>query len=216
MDLGIKRALAMKKADALQIKGGSSSTPTTKTTQKRKTQGNRGRPSKNGTAATVALSLAVAQDKQDTYRHKVGKGLMSTHGLVPLQFGPQYVPLLVRDMQHAVRMARSLVNESDLDESFEHETELLGDSSLYELIRDEGQALKEEVAALKVEVKRLDGAIRRAKKLTEANVVLTTELASLYESIEKAKANTFGGVQELPGLLQLVGLPIQQRLRGLS
>lgn len=37
MDLGMKRALAMKKAIALQIKGGSSSAPTTKTSQKRKT-----------------------------------------------------------------------------------------------------------------------------------------------------------------------------------
>lgn len=57
--------------------------------------------------------------------------------------------------------------------------------------KDEGRELKVEVVALKVEVKRLDGAIHQAEKLTEANIVLTEEVASPYESIEKAKANAF-------------------------
>lgn len=60
-----------------------------------------------------------------------------------------------------------------------------------EKYKDEGWELKVEVVALKAEVKRLDGAIHQVEKLTEANIVLTEEVASPHESIEKAKANAF-------------------------
>ena len=49
--------------------------------------------------------------------------------------------------------------------------------------------LKREVTALIDQVKKLDGASRRIEELTKAYSILTAKVASLRESVDKAKAN---------------------------
>ena len=49
--------------------------------------------------------------------------------------------------------------------------------------------LKREVTALTDQVKKLDGASRQIKELTKAYSILTAKVASLRESVDKAKAN---------------------------
>lgn len=43
---------------------------------------------------------------------------------------------------------------------------------------------------MKEQVKKLDGAFRRVEKLVKANSILTVEMTSLRESIDKFKADT--------------------------
>lgn len=57
MDLGTKKALEVKKAAALQIKAGSLSAPTAKTSHERKSQGNGERPLKKIVSQPVASNL---------------------------------------------------------------------------------------------------------------------------------------------------------------
>ena len=57
MELGLKRALVVKKAVTLQLKAGNMSTPTARTNQKRKNQGNEERPTKKIISQPVALDL---------------------------------------------------------------------------------------------------------------------------------------------------------------
>ena len=57
MELGLKRALVVKKAVTLQLKAGNMSTPTARMNQKRKNQGNEERPMKKIISQPVALDL---------------------------------------------------------------------------------------------------------------------------------------------------------------
>ena len=42
---------------------------------------------------------------------------------------------MVREKQHTVQMAYSIVKDADIDECSDHETEALGDSGLFDLMR---------------------------------------------------------------------------------
>ena len=48
---------------------------------------------------------------------------------------PPPLPLLVKDKEYAVNNARFIVQDADLDECSEHETDPLGDFSLHDMIR---------------------------------------------------------------------------------
>ena len=56
--------------------------------------------------------------------------------------------------------------------------------------KEGARILHDEVKALTEQVKKLDGATRQAKKLTEANAILTAEVTSLRKSMDKVKADT--------------------------
>ena len=51
------------------------------------------------------------------------------------------------------------------------------------------RTLNNKVKALMEQVKKLNGATRRVEELTEANAILTAEVTSLHESIDKVKAD---------------------------
>ena len=63
--------------------------------------------------------------------HGVGKGLMTSYGHVV----PPPLPLLVKDKEYAVDTTRFIVQDANLDECSEHETDPLGDSGLHDMIR---------------------------------------------------------------------------------
>ena len=48
---------------------------------------------------------------------------------------PPPLPLLVKDKEYAVNNARFIVQDADLDECSEHETDPLGDSGLFDMMR---------------------------------------------------------------------------------
>ena len=56
----------------------------------------------------------------------MGKSLMTTHAPVINKPIALEVPLLVRDKQHIVQMAHSIVKDANLDECSKHEMETLG------------------------------------------------------------------------------------------
>ncbi|KAF3963579.1 hypothetical protein CMV_012052 [Castanea mollissima] len=72
----------------------------------------------------------VREGATDPPRHGVGKGLMTFQGPIV----PPPLPLLVKDKEYAVDTARSIVQDVDLYECFEYETNPLGDSSLHDMI----------------------------------------------------------------------------------
>ena len=67
----------------------------------------------------------------DPPHHGVGKGLMTSQGLVV----PPPLPLLVKDKGYDVDTAHSIIQDTDLDECFEHETDPLGVSSLLDMMK---------------------------------------------------------------------------------
>ena len=46
-----------------------------------------------------------------------------------------FFPLLVRSQEFVVNIARTLIHDVDLDECLKHETDALGDSGLFDLMR---------------------------------------------------------------------------------
>ena len=105
MELGTKRALAVKKVVAFQLKAGNSSAPTAKTSLKRKNQDDGERSLKKIVSQSVISNLVGSQDTLDLPRLGMGKGLMTTRSPVLNEPVPSYVPLLVKDKQHAIQMA---------------------------------------------------------------------------------------------------------------
>jgi len=67
----------------------------------------------------------------DAPRHGVGKGLITSQGHIV----PPPLPLLVKDKEYAVYTACFIVQDANLDECSEHETDLLGDSDLHDMMR---------------------------------------------------------------------------------
>ena len=134
MELGLKRALGVKKAATLQSKACNSSTPAAKTSLKRKSQADRGHTTKKTVNQPIISDPTGSQGIPSPPRHGTGKGLMSARGPIINEPIPQ-APLLVRDKQHAIQMAYSIVKDADLDECSERETDTLGDSGLFHLIR---------------------------------------------------------------------------------
>nr|POF02438.1 hypothetical protein CFP56_28048 [Quercus suber] len=63
--------------------------------------------------------------------HGVGKGLM-TSSRPPIH---PFIPLLVRCKEFALDITHSLVQDTNLNECSERETEALGDSGLFDMIR---------------------------------------------------------------------------------
>ena len=59
---------------------------------------------------------------------------MMTHGpIINEPVAP--AALLVKDKQHTFQTAYSIIKDPDLDECSEHETDALGDSNLFDLMR---------------------------------------------------------------------------------
>nr|POE57392.1 hypothetical protein CFP56_05992 [Quercus suber] len=56
-----------------------------------------------------------------------------------------------------------------------------------------------------VQVKKLDSASRRIEELTKAYSILTTKVASLRESVDKAKANVVKEFKDLQSFFDLLG-----------
>ena len=71
------------------------------------------------------------------------------------------------------------------------------------------------VKILTAQVKKLDGTARRAEELIKANAILTAEVTSLCETLDKSKARCCQGVQGLIAILQPTGVSVWQGLRGL-
>lgn len=67
-------------------------------------------------------------------RNSVGKGLMTAHNLIINKL-IALVVLLVKDKQHAVQMAYSIVKDLDFSKCPKHKTEALGDFGHFDLIR---------------------------------------------------------------------------------
>ena len=101
MELGLKRALGVKKAATLQSKACNSSTPAAKTSLKRKNQADRGHTTKKTVNQLIISDPTGSQGIPSPPRHGTGKGLMSACGPIINEPIPQAL-LLVRDKQHAI------------------------------------------------------------------------------------------------------------------
>ena len=134
MYLGTKRALEVKKVEALQIKASGLSTSIAKMSQKWKNQSNSDCPLKKGVNQHVNLCPSGSQGMPNPPQHWVGKGLMTAHSPV-IKESVASPTLLVKDKQNAIQMAYSIVKDPDLDECLEHETNVLGDFGLFDLMR---------------------------------------------------------------------------------
>ena len=97
IELGLKRALAVKKATNLQKKAGSLFAPTAKTSHKRKNQADGGRLAKKIISQPIALDLTGSQSNPNPPHHGVGKGLMTPYVPIINELVPLQVPLLVKD-----------------------------------------------------------------------------------------------------------------------
>nr|POF23438.1 hypothetical protein CFP56_07350 [Quercus suber] len=78
-----------------------------------------------------SICLEVREVAADAPCQRVGKGLMTSQGHVI----PSPLPLLMKDKEHVVDIARFIVRDADLDECSKHETDPLGDSGLHDMIR---------------------------------------------------------------------------------
>ena len=65
--------------------------------------------------------------------------------------------------------------------------------------------LSQEVKALTEQVKKLEGSTHRAKELTDANAILTAEVTSLSESLDRAKADAVEEYKDLQPFFNLLG-----------
>ena len=65
--------------------------------------------------------------------------------------------------------------------------------------------LSQEVKALTEQVKKLEGSTHRAKELTNANAILTAEVTSLSESLDRAKADAVEEYKDLQPFFNLLG-----------
>ena len=65
--------------------------------------------------------------------------------------------------------------------------------------------LSQEVKALTKQVKKLEGSTHRAKELTDANAILTAEVTSLRESLDRAKADAVEEYKDLQPFFNFLG-----------
>ncbi|KAK9983150.1 hypothetical protein SO802_032675 [Lithocarpus litseifolius] len=133
--------------------------------------------------------------------HRIGKGLMTSQGPVV----PPPLHLLVKDKKYAIHTTHSVVRDADLDECSKHETGPLGDSGLYDVmsasikllkncLESEGNSLKkfkessrtlgQEVIELKAKLRRIT---HQGDELVKENANLKSEVATLYEHMDKVK-----------------------------
>ena len=67
------------------------------------------------------------------------------------------------------------------------------------------KTLRQEVKALTDQVKKLEGSTHRAEELTDANAILTAEVTSIRESLDKAKADAVEEYKDLQPFFNLLG-----------
>lgn len=67
------------------------------------------------------------------------------------------------------------------------------------------KTLSQEVKALTEQVKKLEGSTHRAKELMDANAILTAEVTSLRESLDRAKADVVEEYKDLQPFFNLLG-----------
>ena len=88
-------------------------------------------PSSGKRVNGLAIRPEAKEVAADVPHHGVEKGLMTSQGRI----APPFLPLLVKDREHTVDTTRSVVLSVDLDECSEYETNPLGDSGLYDMMR---------------------------------------------------------------------------------
>lgn len=71
--------------------------------------------------------------------------------------------------------------------------------------KEEAHALHGEVNALTEQVKKLNGAIRWVEELTKANAILTAKVASLHETLDKAKVDAVEEHKDSQSFFNLLG-----------
>ena len=82
-------------------------------------------------AGRMSVCSDIRKGAADPPHHGVGKGLMTSQGLVV----PPPLPLLVKDKGYDVDTAHSIIQDTDLDECSEHEIDPLGVSGLLDMMR---------------------------------------------------------------------------------
>nr|POE61312.1 hypothetical protein CFP56_51614 [Quercus suber] len=85
------------------------------------------RKSANGPSICPKTCKVVAEAP----RHGIGKGLMTSQGLV----APPPLPLLVNDKEYVMDTTCSIIRDADLDKCLEHKTDPLGEFSLFDMMR---------------------------------------------------------------------------------
>ena len=118
-----------KVAEAQRAQGGGSSALAPHTSKKRKY------PSDVQSSGKGAGRMSVCSDARkgaaDPPHHGVGKGLMTSQGLVV----PPPLPLSMKDKGYDVDTTHSIIQDTDLDECSKHETDPLGVSGLLDMMR---------------------------------------------------------------------------------
>ena len=106
--------------------------PSMKVGRKRKHPMDRGKSSKKVQGPANFLDQEeMVQKMPEPPRHGIGKRLMISQGPITNTLAP----LLVRSKGFTVDIACLLVQDVDLDECTEHETNAFGDSSLFHLMK---------------------------------------------------------------------------------
>lgn len=120
----------IKKATAAQrAQGGVSSGPTPHASKKRKYPSDIQSSGKG--ARRLSICLDVWEGAVDHPRYRVGKGLITSQGLVV----PPPLPFLVKDKGYALDTAHSILQDADLDEYSKHKIDPLGDSGLHNMMK---------------------------------------------------------------------------------
>uniref|UniRef100_A0A7N2MAW6 Sodium/calcium exchanger membrane region domain-containing protein n=1 Tax=Quercus lobata TaxID=97700 RepID=A0A7N2MAW6_QUELO len=91
----------------------------------------------NDVKMDLGTKRALEVKKAASLQLKAGSSQGFNDGSQPIinEFVALAVPLLVKDKQHAVQTAYSIVKDLDLEKCSEHKTEALGDFGLFDLIR---------------------------------------------------------------------------------
>ena len=119
----------IKKVAVLRAQGRGSSVLPPYVSKKRKHASNVQSSGKGGSGSSTRSE--TCEVIADALHHGVRKGLMTSQDLIV----PPPLPLLVKDKEYAVDIACSIVQDADLDECLEYETDPLGDSGLYDMMR---------------------------------------------------------------------------------
>lgn len=85
------------------------------------------RKSANGPSICLKTCKVVAKAP----RRGIGKGLMTSQGLVALP----PLPLLVNDKEYVMDTTCSIIRDADLDECLQHKTDPLGEFSIFDMMR---------------------------------------------------------------------------------
>nr|POE52996.1 hypothetical protein CFP56_06858 [Quercus suber] len=159
----------IKKAVALRVQGGGLSAQPPHVSKKRKHTSDAQSSGKGANGSSIhpeACKVAI-----DAPRHGIGKGLMTSQGLVV----PPPFPFLVKEKKYVTDTARSIIRDVDLDKCLKHKTDPLGDSSLHDIMM---------VIDLKA---KLSGMTHQTKDLVKENANLKFEVVALHEHMEQVR-----------------------------